>query len=110
MYTRCGALFAEPAAVALVPILVVAFLVVRGVPALLHRGQCTGREALALGLLQATSLSVPVVAARVGLELGTIDADTAAAIVVAGRLTVVLFPPLALAALGPRPAAAPVDE
>ena len=94
-----GALFAAPSALVLVPILLAAFLVVRGVPAFLYRG-LRRRETLAVGLLQATTLSVPVVAARIGLELGTIDSDTAAAIVVAGFLTVVLFPPLALLALG----------
>ncbi len=94
-----GALFAAPSALVLVPILLAAFLVVRGVPAFLYRG-LRRRETLAVGLLQATTLSVPVVAARIGLELGTIDSDTAAAIVVAGLLTVVLFPPLALLALG----------
>ncbi len=72
----------------------------RGIPALLYRGLRNRRETIAVGLLQATTLSVPVVAARVGLELGTIDSDTAAAIVVAGLLTVVRFPPLALMALG----------
>lgn len=94
------ALFAEASALALVPILVVAFLVVRGLPALLYRGLRSRAETVAVGLLQATTLSVPVVAAHVGLELGTIDSDTAAAIVVAGLLTVVLFPPLALRVLG----------
>ena len=60
-----------------------------------------------MGLLQATTLSVPVVVARIGLELGTIDSDTAAAIVVAGMLTVVLFPPLALMVVGDSVAAQP---
>jgi molybdopterin-guanine dinucleotide biosynthesis protein A len=54
------------------------------------------RRALAAGLLQATSLSVPVVAVRIGAQLHTIDSDTGAAIIAAGLLTVVLFPPLAL--------------
>lgn len=93
------ALFAEPSSLVLVPILLVAFLIVRGVPALLYRGLRTRAETAAVGLLQATTLSVPVVAARVGVELGTIDSDTAAAIVVAGLLTVVLFPPIALTML-----------
>ncbi|MFO7590482.1 MAG: cation:proton antiporter [Acidimicrobiia bacterium] len=94
------ALFADPSSLVLVPILLVAFLIVRGVPALLYRGLRTRAETAAVGLLQATTLSVPVVAARVGVELGTIDSDTAAAIVVAGLLTVVLFPPIALTMLG----------
>lgn len=104
------ALFAEPSALVLVPILLTAFLIVRGAPAFLYRGLRTRRETLAVGLLQATTLSVPVVAARVGLELGTIDSDTAAALVVAGLLTVVLFPPLALMALGGATDAGPATQ
>jgi len=104
------ALFAEPSALALVPILLVAFLVVRGVPALLYRRLHTRDETMAVGLLQATTLSVPVVAAKIGLELGTIDSDTAAAIVVAGLLTVVLFPPLALRSLARAAESAPPSD
>lgn len=93
---EADALVNDPKTIALVPLLVVLFLVVRGVPALLYRKIYKGRKLVAAGLLQATSLSVPVVAVRLGSELGTIDADTGAAIIVAGLLTVVLFPPIAL--------------
>jgi hypothetical protein len=44
------------------------------------------------GLLQATSLPFIVAATRIGLELGTIDAATGAALVGAGILSVLLFP------------------
>jgi hypothetical protein len=58
------------------------------------------------GVLQATSLSFPVVAAHIGLEIGQLDAETAAALVAAGLLSVVLFPAVALA-LRPWSTAAP---
>jgi putative effector of murein hydrolase len=63
---------------------------------LLYRKLVGLRRAIAAGLLQATSLSVPVVAVWIGAQLHTIDADTGAAIIAAGLLTVVLFPPVAL--------------
>ncbi len=90
------ALVSEPSALLAVPLLVVLFFVVRCLPALLYRPLVGARRAVAAGLLQATSLSVPVVAVRIGAQLHTIDADTGAAIIAAGLLTVVLFPPLAL--------------
>jgi Kef-type K+ transport system membrane component KefB len=96
------ALVSEPATIVMVPVLVLLFLVVRAGPAVLYRRVCDGRQAAAAGLLQATSLSFPVVAARIGTQLHTIDADTAAAIISAGLLTVVLFPPLALLVLSRR--------
>jgi len=96
------ALVSEPATIVMVPVLVLLFLVVRAGPAVLYRRLCDGRQAAAAGLLQATSLTFPVVAARLGTQLHTIDADTAAAIISAGLLTVVLFPPLALLLLSRR--------
>jgi len=89
----------DPASFAVVPALVVCFLVARGGSAVLYRRLYDGRRVAAAGLLQATSLSVPVVAARIGVQLHTIDADTGAAIIAAGLLTVVLFPPIALGLL-----------
>jgi Kef-type K+ transport system membrane component KefB len=90
------ALFAEPTAIATVPLLVVLFFIARCLPALFYRRLYDMRRVAAAGLLQATTLSVPVVAARIGEQLHTIDADTGAAIIAAGLLTVVLFPPVAL--------------
>jgi Kef-type K+ transport system membrane component KefB len=104
-----NALFSQPSSLALVPLLVVFFLIVRGVPALLYRRLYDGRHLVAAGLLQATSLSIPVVAVRLGRELGTIDADTGAAIIAAGLITVLLFPPIALTLL-PRDKIPDADE
>lgn len=93
------ALFAEPDHLALVPAFLVALLIVRGVPALLYRPLVGTRHAIVAGLLQATSLTFLVVAAHLGRELDVFDAATASALLAAGLLSVVLFPPVALALL-----------
>lgn len=51
---------------------------------------------MAAGLLQATSLSIPVVAGRIGVDLGLLAPGTYAALVCAGLVSVVVFPLLAL--------------
>lgn len=93
------ALIDHPHAFLVVFMLVVFFFVVRAGPALLYRRLFDPRRAAAAGLLQATSLSIPVVAVQLGLRLHNIDADTAAAIVTAGLITVLIFPPIALTLL-----------
>jgi Kef-type K+ transport system membrane component KefB len=84
----------------------VGLLVVRALPGVLYRGRFGDRRAAVGGVLQATSLSFPVVAAHIGLEIGQLDAETAAALVAAGLLSVVVFPAVALAL---RPWSAPVE-
>jgi Kef-type K+ transport system membrane component KefB len=91
-----GALFAHPSALALVPLLVVTIAVVRGGPALLYRRRLGLRPALAAGLLQATTLTFPVVVAALGLALGLLSEAAAAALIGASLLTVLLFPAAAL--------------
>ena len=64
-----------------------------------------------LGLLQATSLPFIVTAADIGAAIDVISPATAAALISAGLLSVLVFPPIALAharRLGPAtPASAP---
>jgi Kef-type K+ transport system membrane component KefB len=93
------ALFEEPGHLALAGALLVALLVARGLPALIYRPLVGTRRALAAGLLQATSLTFLVVAAHLGLELEVFDRGTASALLAAGLLSVILFPPVALAML-----------
>jgi Kef-type K+ transport system membrane component KefB len=81
-------------------------LVVRALPSLLYRPRFGDRRAAVGGVLQATSLSFPVVAAHIGQEIGQLDAETGAALVAAGLLSVVLFPAVALAL---RPWSAPAE-
>jgi Kef-type K+ transport system membrane component KefB len=94
------ALINSPGHLVLIPLFLLALLVVRGVPALLYRKYFTTRRVLASGLLQATSLTFVVVAARLGLELKVFDEASGAALVAAGLLSVIIFPPIALWLLG----------
>jgi hypothetical protein len=76
---------------------VAALLVVRALPALLYAPFAVRRAQLvAAGLLQATSLSIPIVAGAIGVDLGLIRPTNYVALVAAGLLSVVLFPLLAL--------------
>ncbi len=90
------ALFAHTAALELVPLLVVAILVVRGTPALLYRRRLGTRPAIAVGFLQAATLTFPVVVAEIGLSLNLLSQATAAALIGAALLSVLIFPSIAL--------------
>jgi Kef-type K+ transport system membrane component KefB len=93
------ALFASGSSVAKVPLFLAALLVVRGLPALLYRPAISARETAVAALLQATSLPFIVAASMIGIELGLLDAATAAALIAAGLLSVLLFPLAALTIL-----------
>ncbi len=95
------ALVRSPGAVLRVPVFLVALLIVRAVPALLYARRCTRRSALAAGFLQATTLPFLVTATDIGVALDVIKPVNAAALVSAGLLSVLLFPPLALSWLRP---------
>jgi Kef-type K+ transport system membrane component KefB len=88
-----GALLAGGgAALAPVPIFLLAVLLARGLPAVLYRPMTDTRGMLAAALLQATSLPFIVATTGIGMELGILSPATGAALVVAGLLSVVLFP------------------
>jgi ABC-type transporter Mla maintaining outer membrane lipid asymmetry permease subunit MlaE len=61
-------------------------------------------------LLQATSLSIPVVAGQIGVELGLIGPESYVALVAAGLLSVILFPLVALMLLMGRAARSPAAD
>ncbi len=92
-------LLEEPSALARVPVLAAALLLVRGVPALLLARQHDRRSVAAAALLQATSLPFLVTASQIGMATGTISGVTAAALVCAGLLSVIVYPALALGLL-----------
>jgi Kef-type K+ transport system membrane component KefB len=92
-------LLADPAALARVPLFLLALLLVRGVPALLNLRAQGPRATMAIGFLQATSLPFIVTAVQIGMTLGTISTVTGAALICAGLLSVLIFPLLALALL-----------
>jgi len=93
------ALTDHPSVLARVPLFLAALAVVRGLPALLYRSQLGGRQILAAGLLQATSLPFIVTATMIGVEIGALTSANAAALVAAGLLSALLFPVLAVALL-----------
>src|SRR3984885_15479478 len=82
----------HPAALAEVPLFLLALLVVRGVPALLYVRAVGRRRAAAGGLLQATTLTFVIVATLIGQQTGKLSPATSAALVAAGLLSAALFP------------------
>jgi Kef-type K+ transport system membrane component KefB len=92
-------LLAEPSAFLRVPVLVLVLLLLRGLPAILYVRRTGRRAAVAAGLLQATSLPFIVTAAQIGMTLQLFSSVTGAALVCAGLLSVIAFPPAALALL-----------
>lgn len=75
----------------------VLFLAVRGLPALLfYRRELPTRGRVQLMLLTATTLPLLVALAHIGLESGTMLPENAAALVGAGVLSVIVFPPVAV--------------
>lgn len=93
------ALFAGGAALALVPVFLIALLLARGAPATLYRTMVGNRDSLAAGLLQATSLPFIVAATGIGMGLGILSPAVGTAMVIAGLLSVLLFPLAALTLL-----------
>ena len=89
----------SPSALVRVPLFLLALLAVRGLPALLGLRANGTRPTLALGLLQATSLPFIVTATQIGVALGKLSSVTAAALVCAGLLSVLIFPLIALGLL-----------
>jgi Kef-type K+ transport system membrane component KefB len=93
------ALRQQPAALWRVPVFVCVMLLARGLPAVLYRRFLGGAGALAAGLLQATSLPFIVTATQIGVEVGAVDRTSAAALVAAGLVSMVVFPAAALGRL-----------
>jgi Kef-type K+ transport system membrane component KefB len=105
----------SPSALVRVPVFLLALLIVRGVPALIGLRANGTRSTVALGLLQATSLPLIVTATQIGVTLGKITPVTAAALVCAGLLSVLIFPVTSLTLLRhgepePEPEPAAADE
>ncbi|HEY7595140.1 MAG TPA: cation:proton antiporter [Actinophytocola sp.] len=89
----------DPAALARVPLFLAALLAARGLPALLYARQFDRRSVLAAALLQATSLPFIITATQIGVLTGLMSPVTAAALVCAGLLSVLVFPASAVALL-----------
>ncbi len=100
-------LISSPSAMAKLPLFLLLMLAVRGTPTLLYRKVFPeARERVALALFSATGLPLIVAITTIGVEAGKMRANTAAALVGAGMVSVVLFPMLGSSLLG-QPAGAP---
>jgi Kef-type K+ transport system membrane component KefB len=108
------ALLASPAAMALVPLFLIALLVIRGSAAQFSAPDgATVRDRVALGLLTATGLPIIVAVTAIGVDEKMIETGTAAALVGAGMLSVLFFPVLGMLLRGDRDRIAgrrPADE
>lgn len=91
-----NALLSSRVALLLLPLFLVLFLVVRGLPALLVRRDLDIRSRIALGFLSATQLPLVVAIAEIGTRSGRLNLETAASLVGAGMVSVLVFPIVAL--------------
>jgi Kef-type K+ transport system membrane component KefB len=94
-----NALFASSSTVARVPLFLIAIYLARGLPAIVYVRLLGRSRSVIAGVLQATSLTFAVTATQIGLQLGVITEATAAGLVAAGLLSVVISPPIALVLL-----------
>jgi Kef-type K+ transport system membrane component KefB len=92
------ALTSSAGALLKLPLFLALFLVVRGLPALLlYRRALPRNERVALALFSATQLPLVVAITHIGVDQGHMRTSTAAALVGAGVLSVLIFPAAALA-------------
>lgn len=92
-----AALMSHPLSLALVPLFLVLFLVVRGLPNLWAAPQgATRQDKIAVVLFGATGLPIIVAVTTIGQDRGLLPSDLATALVGAGMLSVLVFPLLAL--------------
>jgi Kef-type K+ transport system membrane component KefB len=94
-----NALFASPSTVARVPLFLLAILLARGLPAIVYVRLLGRSRSVIAGVLQATSLPFIVAATQIGLQLGVVTRASAAGLVAAGLLSVVISPALGLVLL-----------
>lgn len=90
------ALLSSPAAMLQLPLFLVLFLLVRGLPAFLVRRDLDVPTRVALALIAATQLPLVVAIAEIGVRAGKLHPATAASLVGAGMVSVLLFPIAAL--------------
>ena len=73
-----NALFASASTLAQVPLFLLAIYLVRGLPAVVYVRLLGRSRAVIAGVLQATSLTFPVAASQIGLQLGAVSGASAA--------------------------------
>jgi len=99
------ALLSSPAAMLLLPLLIVAAYLVKFLPALVFRSLFSWRETLAAGALLSSRLSLIIAASAIALELGMIASATNSAVILVAIVTCVASPLLFGRILPPEKAA-----
>jgi Kef-type K+ transport system membrane component KefB len=94
-----NALFASASTVARVPLFLLAIYLVRGVPAFVYVRLLGRSRAVIAGILQSTSLPFIVAATQIGVQLGVVTRASAAGLIAAGLLSVIISPALGLSLL-----------
>ncbi|MET0782883.1 MAG: cation:proton antiporter, partial [Leifsonia flava] len=103
-----AALLGDTRNLLLVPIFLLLFLVVRGLPSVIAAPPGAARaDRVAIGLMGATALPIIVAVTNIGVDEGDLTTGTAASLVGAGLLSVLLFPLIGLAFRKRSPAYAP---
>lgn len=92
-------LLESPQALAELPLFLALFLVVRGLPALLARREVPPGTVAPLALMSASALPLVVAITDVGVRAGELESSTAASMVGAAMLSVLIYPAVALALL-----------
>lgn len=96
-----NALFGQPAALALVPLSLLMFLIVRGGPTaflsrVIYGPDADPDETAALAVMSGTALPLVVVITTIGTDAGVLKSGPAAALVCAGMISVLVLPLAAL--------------
>jgi Kef-type K+ transport system membrane component KefB len=98
-----GALLHSVKTLLLVPLFLTLFLIARGAPVFLYRGDLAKKERWPFALYSATALPMIVAITAIGVRTGRLNSSVAAALVGAGLLSVLLFPMIAGALLSKPP-------
>uniref|UniRef100_B8HU36 Sodium/hydrogen exchanger n=1 Tax=Cyanothece sp. (strain PCC 7425 / ATCC 29141) TaxID=395961 RepID=B8HU36_CYAP4 len=91
-----SALTAHPLTLLKLPVFLLLFLLVRGLPVLLYRRDLPQQDLPSLALFSATALPLVVAITNIGVSTGRMLPENATALVGAGMLSVFLFPLLGL--------------
>jgi Kef-type K+ transport system membrane component KefB len=105
-----NALFASTSTVARVPLFLLAIYLARGLPAFVYVRLLGRSGSVIAGVLQATSLPFIVAATQIGVQLGVVTRASAAGLVAAGLLSVVISPALGLVLLRRAPPGTPKPQ
>lgn len=95
------ALIANHRSLELVPLLLLAMVVVKGVPATLYCLHNPPRDCAAAGILQTAQLMLPVAAVQIGTQLRILSVPVGAAVILASFLSM-LAAPIGFSILGPK--------